>query len=266
MRSTCSATRPPTCWPRPCGGSIPASRSRSARRSRTASTTTSSSRADQRGRSRGDRGRDAARARRGPRLGARGDLRRRGAARASRPRASRTRSSSSTPPRARSRCTRRATSPISAAGPHLQNSAPIKAFKLTVARRRLLARRRAEHAADADLRHRLLHADGSRRVPRAARAGAGARPPQARPAARPLPPRRALARLAVLASEGDGDLQRARGSAPARERAPRLPRGEDAADLRQGALGHLRPLGEVPREHVPDPRATRRAARRRSSR
>ena len=38
--------------------------------------------------------------------------------------------------------------------------------------------------------------------------------------------------LAVLAPEGDGDLERARGPAPAGERAPRLLRGEDAADLR----------------------------------
>ena len=62
---------------------------------------------------------------------ARGDLRARMRRRASRRRASRTRSSSSTPPRATSRCTRRATSPTSAAGPHLQNSKPIKAVKLT---------------------------------------------------------------------------------------------------------------------------------------
>ncbi len=65
--------------------------------------------------------------------------------------------------------------------------------------------------------------------------------------------------------EGNGDLQRARGSPPARERAPRLLRGEDAADLRQGALGDLGPLGEVPREHVPDP-DRRRAHLRGSSR
>ena len=55
--------------------------------------------------------------------------------------------------------------------------------------------------------------------------------------------RRALARLAVLASEGDGDLERARGPAAARERAARLRRGEDAADLRQGALGHVAATG-----------------------
>ena len=39
-----------------------------------------------------------------------------------------------------------------------------------------------------------------------------------------------------------------------RENAPaRLLGGEDAAHLRQGALDHLGSLGEVPREHVPDP-------------
>ena len=121
-----------------------------------------------------------------------------------------------------------------------------------LARGRLLARRRAEHAADADLRHRVLLAGRSRRAPRAARAGEGARPPQARPRARPRPLRRALAGLAALAPEGDGDLERARGPAPARERPPRLQRGEDAAPLRHRALGHLGSLGEVPREHVPD--------------
>ena len=40
---------------------------------------------------------------------------------------------------------------------------------------------------------------------------------------------------------------------------PRLRRGEDAADLRQVGLGNLRALGEVPRAHVPD---TRRASAR----
>ena len=121
-------------------------------------------------------------------------------------------------------------------------------------RRRLLARRREEQAADPHLRHRVLLAGRPRRAPRAARGGAQARPPPARRPARPLPPRGDLAGLAVLAPEGDGDLERARGPAPPRERAPRLRRGEDAADLRQGALGAVGPLGEVPREHVPDPR------------
>ena len=86
--------------------------------------------ADQRRGSRGDRGRGAARARRGAHLGAQRSRPRR-PARASRRRASRTSSSRRHRRRARSRSTRRASSPISAAGPHLQGSAPIKAFKLT---------------------------------------------------------------------------------------------------------------------------------------
>ena len=61
-------------------------------------------------------------------------------------------------------------------------------------RRRVLARRRAQHAADAHLRHRVLLAGRPRRLPRAARGGARARPPPARAAARPVPPLRALAR------------------------------------------------------------------------
>ena len=103
-------------------------------------------------------------------------------------------------------------------------------------RRRVLARRLDAAAAHADLRHGVLLAGGSRRASRAARGGAQARPPRARAAARSLPSLRALARLAVLASEGDGDLERARGPAPPREPAARLRRGEDAAPLR-----HRRP-------------------------
>ena len=42
-------------------------------------------------------------------------------------------------------------------GPHLQDSKPIKAVKLTGTRGCVLARRREEHAVDPDLRHGLLH-------------------------------------------------------------------------------------------------------------
>src|SRR5581483_2340324 len=100
------------------------------------------------------------------------------------------------------------------------------------ARGRVLARRLECAAADPDLRHRLLHEGRPRHLPEAARGGAEARPPPARSAARPLPPLGALAGVAVLASEGDGDLELARGSPPAREPGPRLRRGEDAAPLR----------------------------------
>ena len=151
-------------------------------------------------------------------------------------------------------------------GPHLQNSSADQGVQADGPRRRLLARRRAQHAADADLRHRVLLAGRSRRVSRAARGGAQARPPPARRAARPVPLLRHLARLAVLAPEGDGDLEHARGPAPAREPRPRLRRGEDAADLRQGALGDLGPLGEVPRAHVPRSRVDEDRTRSGSSR
>ncbi len=84
-------------------------------------------------------------------------------------------------------------------------------------RRRVLARRLVEAAADPHLRHRLLLAGRPRHAPRAARGGPEARPSPARRPARPLPSRRELAGLAVLAPEGDGRLEHARGSAPPRE-------------------------------------------------
>src|SRR5205814_7588439 len=118
------------------------------------------------------------------------------------------------------------------------------------ARGRLLARRREEHPADSDLRHRVLLAGRSRCVSRAARAGARARPPATRCAARPLSPLRPLSGLAVLAPEGDGRLEPARGRAPPRERAPRLPRGEDAAALRRADLRDLGPPPELRGEHL----------------
>ena len=138
-------------------------------------------------------------------------------------------------------------------GPHLQNAKPIKAFKLTGLagaywrgdehNKQLTRIYGTAFYNQADLDAHLERLEEAR----------AARPPQARRAARPLPPRGDLAGLAVLAPEGDGDLERARGHAPPRERKPRLRRGEDPADLRQGALGAVGPLGEVPREHVPDP-------------
>ena len=117
-------------------------------------------------------------------------------------------------------------------GPHLQNSKPIKAIKLTGLAGAYW--RGDEHNtqltriygtafySQADLDAYL---DGSKRRRRRDHRKLG-------PAARPLPPRREFAGLAVLAPEGDGDLQRARGPAPPREREARLRRGEDAAHLR----------------------------------
>ena len=132
-------------------------------------------------------------------------------------------------------------------GPHLQDSKPIKAVKLTGLAGALLARGRAQQAADPDLRDGFLRPGRPRRVPREPRAGAGARPPPARRAARPLPPLGPRARDAVLAPEGDGDLERARGPAAAREREARLRRGEDAADVRRRDLEDARATGRSSR-------------------
>ena len=65
-------------------------------------------------------------------------------------------------------------------GPHLQDAAPIKAVKLTSLAGAYWRGDEKQHAADADLRHRVLLAGRPRRAPRAARAGARARPPPAR--------------------------------------------------------------------------------------
>ena len=220
--------------------------------------------ADQRRRPRADRGRGAARARRGPLVVTRGDHRRRGAGalrrrgRALQGRARRHRGGSDLALHA-GRLHRPLPRPAPAG---LEADQGLQAH---LARRRVLARGRAQHPADPHLRDGVLQPEGPRRPPRTARAGPGARPPAARSPARPVPLRRAFARLAVLASEGHGDLQHPRGPPAARERPARLLRGEDAAHLRQGPLGDVGPLGQVPREHVPDP-GRRRARLRRSSR
>ncbi len=93
--------------------------------------------------------------------------------------------------------------------------------------------------ADPHLRHRLLHRGGPRRVPRAARAGAGARPPPARYPARPLPLLASLARARRSGMpNGTTCLERCSRTCVRPETAQaRLRRGEDAADLRQRAVG-----------------------------
>ena len=119
-----------------------------------------------------------------------------------------------------------------------------------LARRRLLARRREAPDADPDLRHRLLLQEGPRRAPRADRAGEGARPPPPRPPARHLHAARGGARDALLAAQRDDPAapDRGRGAGPAAQ--ARLQGDRDAAGDGRRALAPLRPLGQLPREHV----------------
>ena len=135
-------------------------------------------------------------------------------------------------------------------GPHLQNSTPIKAFKLTGLagaywrgdenNKQLTRIYGTAFYSQADLDAHLERLEEARTRDHR-RLGV---------AARPLPLLRHLAGLAVLASEGDGDLERARGPSPAR--GPR--RGYVEVRTPQiydkSTLGDLGPLGEVPRAHV----------------
>ena len=89
-------------------------------------------------------------------------------------------------------------------------------------------------------------------LPAHARGGREARPPQARPRARPVPHRRRRAGHGVLAPQGLGALAAGRAvHAPGLPR-QRLPGSQGPADPRQEPVGEDGPLGELPREHVHD--------------
>ena len=114
----------------------------------------------------------------------------------------------------------------------------------------LLARRRQQRAAAADLRHGVRHQAGARRLSAPARGGGAARPSQARPRDGPVPRPGGGGGLGVLAPAWLDAVAGGRELCPPPARRRRLRRGQDAAALRPRVLGALGPLGEVPREHV----------------
>ena len=127
--------------------------------------------------------------------------------------------------------------------------------------RSVLARRPPQSDAPAHLRHGLLRQEGPRRLAEAAGGGKEARPPEARPRARPL---RVLPRGAgrrVLEPQGHGPLPGAGGPDAPLDPRERVPGDQDPAALQQGALGEERPLGQVPGQHVPGARQRDRRAR-----
>ena len=129
---------------------------------------------------RGDRGRGAARARRGAHLDPRGDLARRSAsALRARGRAVQARARRHSAEGEISLYTQGEFTDL-CRGPHLQGPRR-SAVKLTRSPAPTGAATR-EPAADPHLRHRVLHPEGPRRPSRAARAGAAARPPPPRAA------------------------------------------------------------------------------------
>ena len=124
-------------------------------------------------------------------------------------------------------------------GPHLQNSKPIKALKLTGPRRRVLARRRAQHAADAHLRHRVLLRRRPRPLPRRLEEARSATTGDSGSSST-FSTSTNTRRVALLAPEGDGDLERrSRISAGARTGSAATSRSKTPLTLRRGALGHL---------------------------
>src|SRR5690606_37177545 len=84
----------------------------------------------------------------------------------------------------------------------------------------------------------------------AGRGGGEARSPEAGPRAGPVPPAAGSAGVGVLASERLSDLAPAGGLYPPPAGRIRLCRGEDAATAGLPLLGTIRPLVEIPREHV----------------
>ena len=237
------------------GGRAPAlsraRRSRSARRSRTASTTTSSSPSrSARTRSSGSRRRSGARSRRAA-IWERWEVDRDEARGSSRPRTSRTRSSWSTRPTGTISLYRQGDFTDLCRGPHLQNARADQGRQADLPRRRVLARRLVEAAADARLRHRVLRPEGPRehlhRLEEAKRRdhrrlGTRARPRSSSPSSRPGMP--------FWHPQRDGRSGTcSRTCAGARTRGAATGRSHAAA-LRLGSLAHLGPLGQVPRGHV----------------
>ena len=127
---------------------------------------------------------------------------------------------------------------------------PHQGDQAELGRRRLLARRREAPDADPDLRHRLLLEEGPGGAPGADRAGEGARPPPARPPARPLHAARRGARDALLAAQRHHPAAPDRGRGPGAAAQARLPGDRHPAGARRGALAPLRALGQLPRRHV----------------
>ena len=117
-------------------------------------------------------------------------------------------------------------------------------------RGRILARRRAQRDAVANLRHRVRQQGGARGASEAGRARPRARPSQARARDGPVHFRSNLAGRAVLPAQGRHNLQRAHRLYAAAVPALRLRRSRDAAAVQERAVQYLGALGKFPREYV----------------
>ncbi len=132
------------------------------------------------------------------------------------------------------------------------------------ARRRVLARRFEERDAAADLRHRLGEEGRPRRLPAPDRGSREARPSQARPRARPLPPAGRGAGHGVLAPEGLVALAAGRAVHAPRLPGQRLPGSARARRSSTGRCGRSPATGRTTRTTCS--RRSRKSATSRSSR
>ena len=129
-------------------------------------------------------------------------------------------------------------------GPHGPSTGRVGVIKLLQLVGGVLARRSPQHDAAADLRHRVLRQEGSRRVAQAARGGA--RSAITASSARsstcshfhPLAPG-----AAFWTAEGHGDLHGAVDAHAPACAGERLRRDQDAAALQQGAVGDVAATG-----------------------
>ncbi len=129
-------------------------------------------------------------------------------------------------------------------------------------RRRVLARRQRTPHAPAHLRHRLVHAEGPRRVSRPSRRGREARPPQARQGARPLQlPRGGRRRSAALPPQGRARAAPPAGVAARRALRARLRRGHHARTSTRPTSGRSPATTRTTARTCTSSRSTRATAR-----
>ena len=136
-------------------------------------------------------------------------------------------------------------------GPHVPSTGRLKAFKL-------LNTSNAYWKGDAKnqpmqrIYGTAFFSDvGAEGAPAADRRSEEARPPEARQGPRPVHVPPVGAGRDVLARQGHDALEHARRLHARRADPGRLRRSEDAARLQQGAVGDVRALAALPREHVP---------------
>ena len=136
-------------------------------------------------------------------------------------------------------------------GPHVPSTGAIEVFKLLDHLRRLLAGRRAAAHAPADLRDGLADPGGAGPASLAPRGGQAPGPPEARAGAGPVHLPGRFSGSALLAAQGHGRASASWSGIRASCRTPRL-RGSVHPDPgQQAAVGAVRSLGALRREHVP---------------